>query len=112
MHLKNFSLITRNGKIYLSPPYDLLNSTIAQKNTKEEIALPLNGKKNNLTQKDFFHYFALEKLGLNQKLIDAIRQEFQNILPEWKKLIGKSFLSQAMQAKYLQLLEERYQRFD
>lgn len=45
MHLKNFSLITRDRKISISPAYDLLNSTIAQKNTKEEIALPLKGKK-------------------------------------------------------------------
>jgi serine/threonine-protein kinase HipA len=45
MHLKNFSLITKDRKIYLSPAYNLLNSSIAQKNIKEEIALPLNGKK-------------------------------------------------------------------
>lgn len=45
MHLKNFSLITKDRKISISPAYDLLNSTIAQKNTKEEIALSLKGKK-------------------------------------------------------------------
>lgn len=45
MHLKNFSLITRDQKIMLSPVYDLLNSTIAMGSAKEEIALPLNGKK-------------------------------------------------------------------
>ncbi|HEX4044769.1 MAG TPA: HipA domain-containing protein, partial [Gammaproteobacteria bacterium] len=41
MHLKNFSLIVRNQIVSLSPAYDLLNSTIAQENSKEEIALPL-----------------------------------------------------------------------
>lgn len=45
MHLKNFSLITLGQKICLSPSHGLLNTTIAQKNTKEELALPLNGKK-------------------------------------------------------------------
>lgn len=30
MHLKNFSLITTNRKIMLSPAYDLINTTIAQ----------------------------------------------------------------------------------
>jgi serine/threonine-protein kinase HipA len=45
MHLKNFSLITKDRKILISPAYDLVNSTIAQKNPKEEIALPLKGKK-------------------------------------------------------------------
>lgn len=45
MHLKNFSLITRGSKVSLSPAYDLLNSTIAQKNAEEEIALPIRGRK-------------------------------------------------------------------
>jgi serine/threonine-protein kinase HipA len=67
MHLKNFSLITKNKKISLSPAYDLLNSTISQKNAKEEIALPIRGRKSNLTKRDFFDYFAVERLGLNPK---------------------------------------------
>ena len=66
MHLKNFSLITRNNKIYLSPMYDLLNSTIALKNAREEFALPLNGKKNNFSKKDLIEYFGRERLQLNQ----------------------------------------------
>jgi serine/threonine-protein kinase HipA len=110
MHLKNFSLITRDRKISLSPAYDLINSTIAQKNTKEEIALPLNGKKNNLTKNDFFNYLAVEKLGLNEMVINGIRQEFYQIIPLWQKLIGFSFLSQQMQEKYLKLLNERCRR--
>jgi serine/threonine-protein kinase HipA len=110
MHLKNFSLITKDRKISISPAYDLLNSTIAQKNTKEELALPLKGKKNNLTKSDFLKYFAVEKLGLNQNVINRIIQEFYQIIPEWRKLIGLSFLSQQMQGKYLQLLDQRCMR--
>ncbi|MFA5961050.1 MAG: HipA domain-containing protein [Tatlockia sp.] len=112
MHLKNFSLITKNNKICLSPAYDLLNSTIALKNAKEEMALPLRGKKNNLTKRDFFNYFAVEQLALNQKVIDGIIQEFQQIIPGWHKMIGFSYLSQQMQKKYLQLLDERCGRLD
>lgn len=41
MHLKNFSLISRDKKVMLSPAYDLLNTTIAQKNTKEEWRITL-----------------------------------------------------------------------
>jgi len=112
MHLKNFSLITKDKKISLSPAYDLLNSTIAQKNTKEEIALPLRGRKNNLTKRDFFNYFAVEQLRLNQKVIDGVIQEFHQAIPEWRELIGFSFLSQQMQEKYLQLLDERCERLN
>ena len=45
MHLKNFSLITIEGLISLSPAYDLLNTTLTMgAGTQEEIALTLNGK--------------------------------------------------------------------
>lgn len=107
MHLKNFSLITKNSKVSLSPAYDLLNSTIAQKNTREELALPLKGKKNNLTQQDFFKYFAVTRLGLNEKVISDVKQTIQQALPEWQALITQSFLSQDMQEKYLNLLDAR-----
>jgi serine/threonine-protein kinase HipA len=112
MHLKNFSLITKNNKTCLSPAYDLLNSTIAQKNTKEEMALPLRGKKNNLTKNDIFNYFAIVRLGLNDNLLTEIRQTFQQAIPKWYELINNSFLSQDMQKKYIDLLEERCQKLD
>ena len=110
MHLKNFSLITKNNKISLSPAYDLLNSTIAQKNAKEEVALPINGKKHNLTKRDIFDYFAVDRLKLNQKVIDGIKQEFLQAIPVWNELIRSSFLSLEMQEKYVQLLEVRRKR--
>ncbi|STX27984.1 HipA protein [Legionella beliardensis] len=110
MHLKNFSLITKNNQISLSPAYDLLNSTIAQKNAKEELALPMRGRKNNLTKGDFFDYFATERLRLNAKIIEDTVQEFQQALPKWQELIGISFLSQEMREKYLYLLESRCKR--
>lgn len=107
MHLKNFSLITKDRKTSLSPAYDLLNSSIALKNAKEEIALPLKGKKNNLTKNDFLKYFAAEKLKLNQNVINSIIQELHHAMPEWQKLIRVSFLSQPMQERYLELIEHR-----
>jgi serine/threonine-protein kinase HipA len=107
MHLKNFSLITRDRKISMSPAYDLLNSSIAQKNTKEEIALPLNGKKNNLTKRDLFKYFAVEKLRLNKNTTDVIVEEFYQVMPKWREMIACSFLSHPMQEKYLELLDQR-----
>jgi serine/threonine-protein kinase HipA len=112
MHLKNFSLITRNQKVTLSPAYDLLNSTIAQPNSKEEIALPLNGKKNNLKKRDFLEYFANDRLGLNSLTIQDVVQEIKQAIPRWEILIKHSFLSPMMQKKYLDLLENRRQRLE
>lgn len=110
MHLKNFSLITRDQKVTLSPAYDLLNSTIALSNAKEELALPLNGKKNNLKIRDFLDYFAIEHLHLNEKIIQKTLHEIRTALPQWPDLIKRSFLSENMKKGYLTLLEERAKR--
>jgi len=110
MHLKNFSLITRNKKIMLSPVYDLLNTSIALKNFREETALPLNGKKNSLNRRDFLNYFAGERLGLNQTVVQDVMDRFRDVLPLWTALIGESFLSPGMRDSYLQLLRERSKR--
>jgi serine/threonine-protein kinase HipA len=112
MHLKNFSLLIKNQKISLAPAYDLLNSTIVQKNAPEEIALPLRGRKNNLTKHDFFDYFAVDRLGLNQKIITGVQQEIQEKIPIWQELISISFLSKKMQEKYSHLLESRCKQLD
>lgn len=110
MHLKNFSLVSKDNKIMLSPAYDLLNTTIAQENAKEEMALPLNGKKQNLKKKDFLEYFPDERLGLNLNIKKEILTEFQKAIPLWLDLIKVSFLSDQMKIKYLILLEERCKR--
>lgn len=107
MHVKNFSLITRDKITTLSPAYDLLNSTIAMPQVNEELALPLNGRKRNLRRKDFFEYFANDRLQLNAVIIDKIVSELKKALPVWESYIEISFLSPAMKEKYLNLLEER-----
>jgi serine/threonine-protein kinase HipA len=107
MHLKNFSLITRDKKIMLSPCYDLLNSTIVLDGVKEEVALPLNGKKSNLRRKDVIDYFAVQGLGLNNITIDHVIKIIQEAIPKWQQLIANSFLSKPMQKKYIDLLSER-----
>lgn len=109
MHLKNFSLIKRSGKVELSPAYDLLNSTIVL-NTKEEIALPLKGKKSNLYSSDFLEYFAIDRLGLNEEIIENELTIFQLNIPIWKDLISQSFLSDKSKELYEKLLIERCKR--
>ncbi len=93
MHLKNYSLITRNNKVELSPGYDLLNTTIALPNAQEEIALPLAGKKRNLNFKVLVNYWGKERLGLNDVVINQIISAFTKVQNEWERLIHISFLS-------------------
>ncbi|MCP5061455.1 MAG: HipA domain-containing protein [Ignavibacteriae bacterium] len=110
MHLKNFSLITKNGKIELSPHYDLLNTSIAIKNVEEEIALPITGKKKKLTKEILVDYFAKEILGLNSKINSQTLEQIQNTKANWQKTIEISFLSNQMKEKYILLLNERWKR--
>lgn len=112
MHLKNFSLITRDDKIELSPAYDLLNTTIAVPGTTEELALPLNGKKKKITRKMLLEYFGQQRLSLRATLVDEILGRFVGAIQGWEELINVSFLSQSMKTKYLELLLARRQRLD
>lgn len=111
MHLKNFSLITKNGKTTLTPIYDFLNSSIAIKNPEEEIALTLKGKRSNLKASDFVDYYAKEKLQLNEKTIKTILEQMHNTIPKWKELLEISFLSDEIKEKYFNLLESRTKKF-
>jgi serine/threonine-protein kinase HipA len=110
MHLKNYSLITRNNKVELSPGYDLLNTTIALPNPQEEIALPLAGKKRNLNYKVLINYWGKERLGLNDVVINQVVSTFTKVREEWERLINISFLSQKMKGNYLELLNSRRER--
>lgn len=111
MHLKNFSLITKNGKTTLTPIYDFLNSSIVIKNPEEEIALTLKGKKSNLKATDFIDYYAKERLQLNEKTVVTIQEQMENAIPKWKELLEISFLSDEMKEKYLELLKYKLNLF-
>ena len=107
MHLKNFSVITKDDITSLSPGYDLLNSTIILKKAKEEIALPLRGKKNNLTRKDLVDYFGQERLKLNDQIIEKVLTDIATVIPAWKQEIEVSFLSMESKKAYIDLIEKR-----
>lgn len=110
MHLKNFSLITRAGKVAISPAYDFLNTTLALPSSHEELALPLNGKKSKLTRNDFLQYFARERLQLNEAVLAEVLTRFREAVSRWRELLAQCFLSAEMKQKFLSLLEARAQR--
>ncbi len=106
-HLKNFSIISDDNQIRLSPCYDLVNSTIILKEQDEEIALPLKGKKKHLTRNILVNYFGIERCELTEKSIEKVLETITLAIPKWKTLIDISFLSKDMKVKYLDLLDER-----
>lgn len=107
MHLKNWSVITREGRVELAPAYDLLNSTIVLRGKLEELALPLRGKKSNLNAGLFWEYLAVDRLALPPRIIGEVRARFDQALASWRKRIMESFLSPEMQEKYLAVVEQR-----
>ncbi len=110
MHLKNFSLIRRNGKVEISPSYDLLNTTITMSNPQEEFALTLAGRKSKITKENLIDYFGSERLGLTPIVIEKTLQEIENQKLKWYKQIQISFLSEEMKKKYVELMSLRWAR--
>lgn len=109
MHLKNWALLEMEnqlGTYRLSPVYDWLNTKIALRNERDEIALPILGKKRNL-KKSHFKRFALDELKLSTKQLEKIWTE----LPRWvnclQNAIPLSFLSKDMKAAYLSTLKQK-----
>jgi serine/threonine-protein kinase HipA len=110
MHLKNFSLITRGHVVELAPAYDLVNSTLALERAPEEIALPLNGKKRNLTRADLLDHYASERLRLNGRVVGSILEQLRAALPGWRELLASSFLRAEAVERYGAILDERTAR--
>ncbi len=107
MHLKNFSMISRNGIAELSPCYDLLNSTIVLRNPEEEVALTIKGKKKKLTPNILINYFGKERCGLTDKVLNNTLEIISHSVPGWREIIGLSFLTEEMKEKYMDLLSSR-----
>jgi serine/threonine-protein kinase HipA len=110
MHLKNFSLIVKNGKTRLAPAYDFLNSTLVLENASEESALPMRGRKRKLTRADWIDYLCRERLQIPEAILSGMLEDLRRGLPEWKSIIRRSFLSPLRQDRYLEILQERHQR--
>lgn len=105
MHLKNFSMFHSDIGWVLSPAYDLLNVKIILPKDKEDTAIMLGGKKENLN-KSYFDRFG-EVLKLNSKQIAAVYKRLEKWLPLSKELINNSFLSQENKIKYFKLVKMR-----
>lgn len=107
MHLKNFSIWHVGGVSSLTPAYDLLNTALVFGAAKEESALPLRGKKKNMTRKLWIDYYCHEKLRLSWTQIDRILGDFSSAIADWKDLIERSYLPDGAKQFYAQLLELR-----
>lgn len=108
MHLKNFSLYRPSEGYQLTPAYDLLNVAIANPKDKEELALPLSGRKTKLRLDDFLT--AAKLVGLEENVVLRLIEGLRRALPKWQTLIRSSFLSADMKKTYEELILSRLNR--
>jgi len=106
MHLKNFSMIEKEGKWSLSPAYDLLNVNLANPSDKEELALNLEGRKRKFTR-HLFERFGTN-LGLNSKQIQGVFDRFSKNQSKAKSLIDASFLSENTKEQYWRIMLQKF----
>ena len=105
MHLKNFSLYCPEKDYLLAPAYDLLNTTIVNPKDKEELALPLSGRKTKLRVADFLN--TARTIGLEESVVLRLINGLQKALPKWQVLIQSSFLDENMKKAYQELIMSR-----
>lgn len=118
MHLKNYSLITRDGRVELAPAYNFLSTTIVYESMGrdrgeiEESALPLRGRKKKLSGADWTAYLARDRLGLPPAVIDEVVSGLVGAQSSWDALIAASFLSARAREGYATLIRERRKRLE
>ena len=109
MHLKNFSLYSKNANDYqLTPGYDMVSTALVIPEDKEEVALTLNGKKGKIKKNDFI--VAMKSSGLEDKIIENIFRKFVNVEEKWFEFIDISFIPVEMKNKYKVLIKENLRK--
>jgi serine/threonine-protein kinase HipA len=108
MHLKNFSLVEKSdgsNDYVLSPAYDLLPVNVIMPEDKEELALTLNGKKNNIRKKDFLVFADSSGISRNaaEKMIGELKSKKQTLID----MCRDSLLPEDMKESFSALIEAR-----
>ncbi len=104
-HLKNFSLIKRNGEYRLSPAYDLVNTSLQLSEPRifalDKGLLKDGGILNDPTHlgRKTFEEFG-RRIGLNEKVISQDIDFFSSGHPLVKELLDRSFLSDRLKKEY------------
>lgn len=111
-HLKNFSLIERNGEYRLAPAYDLINTSLQLRDARI-FALDKGLFKEGMTFTDTrticrsdFEEFG-KRIGLPAKVIKQEIDRFTAEQPLVKELLERSFLSPSLQKQYWMAFEYR-----
>ena len=108
MHLKNFSLIETeegSGSYMLSPAYDLLPVNVIMPEDKEQTALALNGKKQNIRRKDFLVF--ADECGVSVVSAEKMIKKLVSLKPRFTAMCEESLLPEDMRESFASLIEKR-----
>ena len=108
MHLKNFSLIeTEEGKseYILSAAYDMLSTNVVIPEDNEQMALTINGKKQNIRRKDFIVF--AETIGVPQKAAEKMIEKTVKLKDKYIVMCKESYLPDDKKEALGKLIEER-----
>ncbi len=108
-HLKNFAMIRPSGKGYrLSPAYDIVSSRLVIPNESDELAITVNGKKNNILLKDFLAL--ADHLEIPPKQLQNIMDKMRTLKERFAAFLERSFLPEEKKPALGAIFEKRFKR--
>ncbi len=108
MHLKNFSLIEteeKSNEYVLSAAYDMLSTNVVIPADKEQLALTINGKKQNIRRKDFFVF--AETIGITEKSSEKMIEKIVKLKDKYISMCRDSYIPDDMKEALESLIEKR-----
>ena len=109
-HKKNFSLLTTEGKVALSPVYDLVSSRLAIPEEDDELALTINGRVEGLSRSDF-EAFA-DGLEITSDYTQKKLSQLLSLREEFYRMITDSTLSSALRERLAGIVTDRLDRLN
>lgn len=109
MHLKNFSLIetSENSQQYvLSAAYDLLPVNIILPEDPDQFALTLNGKRRNITRKDFLTF--AQSCNIDRKVAENLMENILKRKDILLELCQESYLPDSTKQQLQDLIIQRW----
>lgn len=108
MHLKNFSLIETDigtNEYVLSAAYDMLSTNVVIPADREQLALTMNGKKQNIRRKDFLRFG--DAIGLTQIVAEKIMERISKCEETYLDMCEKSYLPDDIKEQLKNLIQQR-----
>ena len=108
MHLKNFSLIETeegSGVYVLSAAYDMLSTNVVIPSDKEELALTINGKKQNIRRKDFLVF--ADTIGIPERSAEKMIEKIVKLKDKYISMCRDSYMPEQMRESLENLIEQR-----